>query len=53
MARLTYVYDPLCGWCFGFVPTLRQFAKANPAIEIDVVPEGSLQVTASVPTAIC
>lgn len=40
MSRLTYVYDPLCGWCFGFVPTLRAFAEANPDVEIDVVPGG-------------
>lgn len=40
MAGLTYVYDPLCGWCFGFVPTLRAFAEANPEVEIDVVPGG-------------
>ncbi|WP_421709742.1 hypothetical protein [Algihabitans sp.] len=40
MARLTYVYDPLCGWCFGFVPTLRAFAETNPEVEIDVVPGG-------------
>ena len=40
MARLTYVYDPLCGWCFGFVPTLRQFEQANPDVQIDVIPGG-------------
>ncbi|MEJ6393121.1 hypothetical protein V8J82_07645 [Gymnodinialimonas sp. 2305UL16-5] len=40
MARLTYVYDPLCGWCFGFIPTLRHFAETNPDVEIDAVPSG-------------
>ena len=40
MAQLTYVYDPLCGWCYGFIPTLRDFARNNPHVEIDVVPGG-------------
>ena len=40
MARLTYVYDPLCGWCFGFVPALRQFEQANLDVQIEVIPGG-------------
>ncbi|WP_193743528.1 hypothetical protein [Tateyamaria sp. ANG-S1] len=40
MPSITYVYDPLCGWCFCLVPTLRAFAKAHPEIEINVLPGG-------------
>ena len=40
MPKLTYVSDPLCGWCYGFVPTLDAFAKAHPEVEIEVVPGG-------------
>jgi putative protein-disulfide isomerase len=25
MSRLIYVYDALCGWCYGFSPIIRQF----------------------------
>ena len=23
-SKLTYVYDPLCGWCYGFSPVIQQ-----------------------------
>ncbi len=29
--RLLYVYDALCGWCYGFSPTLRTFVKTHGA----------------------
>ncbi len=35
--RLIYGFDPICGWCYGFIPTLRNFAKNNPNVEIEVV----------------
>jgi putative protein-disulfide isomerase len=25
MARLIYIYDALCGWCYGFSPVIRRF----------------------------
>ena len=25
--KLIYVYDALCGWCYGFSPVIDQFAK--------------------------
>lgn len=25
--KLLYVYDPLCGWCYGFSPVIRQLEK--------------------------
>ncbi|WP_415400897.1 DsbA family protein [Tateyamaria sp. SN3-11] len=38
--KLIYGHDTLCGWCFGFTPTLDAFAAAHPDIEIDVIPGG-------------
>ena len=33
--RLLYVYDALCGWCYGFSPTLKAFAKTrNATVEV-------------------
>jgi putative protein-disulfide isomerase len=37
--RLTLVYDPLCGWCYGAVPTIRRLAQ-EPALSIELVPAG-------------
>ena len=25
--KLLYVYDPLCGWCYGFGPVAEQIEK--------------------------
>jgi len=27
--RLVYVFDPLCGWCYGFSPVVRQLVDAT------------------------
>lgn len=27
--RLVYIHDPLCGWCFGFSPVIRQLHDAT------------------------
>lgn len=27
--RLLYVFDPLCGWCYGFSPVVRQLHEAT------------------------
>ncbi|KIC49532.1 hypothetical protein [Tateyamaria sp. ANG-S1] len=43
MPKVSYVYDPLCGWCYGFVPALRHFVDTHPDIEIDVVPAGLIR----------
>ncbi len=29
--KLIYVYDALCGWCFGFSPTIERFAQVYQA----------------------
>ncbi|MBC8067876.1 MAG: hypothetical protein IAG13_06030, partial [Deltaproteobacteria bacterium] len=34
MIRLLYGYDPLCGWCYGFVPALRRLREAKPDVAI-------------------
>lgn len=27
--KLIYVYDALCGWCYGFSPIIKQFYKKH------------------------
>ncbi len=27
--KLIYIYDALCGWCYGFAPTMRDFYQKN------------------------
>ena len=34
--RIIYAYDPLCGWCYGFIPVMRAVAEAHPQVPIDV-----------------
>ena len=36
MDRIIYAYDPLCGWCYGFIPVMRAVAEAHPDVPIDV-----------------
>ena len=36
MDRILYAYDPLCGWCYGFIPVMRAVAEAHPHVPIDV-----------------
>ncbi|WP_058047507.1 DsbA family protein [Streptomyces roseifaciens] len=39
--RLTYAFDAYCGWCYGFGPTIREFAEANAdRIELTVLSGG-------------
>lgn len=35
-ARLVYGFDPLCGWCYGFAPALRDLRRALPHLAIDL-----------------
>lgn len=38
---LIYVYDPLCGWCYGFHPVMEKIAKRfKDQLNIRVVPGG-------------
>lgn len=41
MLKLIEVHDPICGCCYGFIPTIEQFARDRPEAETEVVP-GSL-----------
>ncbi len=27
--KLIYVFDPLCGWCYGFSPVIKEFAEKH------------------------
>lgn len=47
--QLIYVYDALCGWCFGFSPVVARLAREYPQIDIEVV-SGGLKVDKSVGT---
>lgn len=33
---LSYAFDPLCGWCFGFIPVLERLRELLPDLRIDV-----------------
>ena len=46
--RLIYVYDALCGWCFGFSPVMTRLAKkVEGRVELEVV-SGGLRTGADV-----
>ncbi|QCI62868.1 DsbA family protein [Phreatobacter stygius] len=37
--HVTYLFDPLCGWCYGAAPMVRQLA-ATPGITVELAPTG-------------
>ena len=37
--HITYLFDPLCGWCYGASAKLEQLA-ARPDIALQLVPTG-------------
>jgi len=37
--HVTYLFDPLCGWCYGAVPPLDKLAKLD-GISISLAPTG-------------
>ena len=39
MLVLTYLFDPLCGWCYGGLPMLRA-VRQDGDLEIDLLPTG-------------
>lgn len=47
--QLIYVYDALCGWCFGFSPVVARLAREYPQVDIEVI-SGGLKVDKSVGT---
>jgi len=38
--KLIYGYDPLCGWCYGLIPAMRNFSNIHPNVSIEVLPGG-------------
>lgn len=39
--RLIYIYDALCGWCYGFSPVIQEFAKAHQdELQVEVLSGG-------------
>ncbi|MES2690449.1 MAG: DsbA family protein [Bacteroidota bacterium] len=39
--KIIYVYDPMCGWCFGFGKVMSEFHQLNKdAFEFDVISGG-------------
>lgn len=38
--KLIHGFDPLCGWCFGFIPALKAFEANHLEVEIEIVPAG-------------
>ena len=38
--RLLYFADPMCSWCYGFGPELRQVLAARPDLELELVMGG-------------
>jgi putative protein-disulfide isomerase len=40
MAKLIYVADPMCSWCYGFGPELSGLLKTMPELELEMVVGG-------------
>jgi len=42
--KLIYIYDALCGWCYGFAPAMRDFYQnhKNDFETIDVISGGMI-----------
>ncbi len=38
--QVIYIYDPLCGWCYGFTPHLMKWAEAHPELNFTVFSGG-------------
>lgn len=38
--KLIYVFDPLCGWCYGFSPVIQEFVDNHPELELEVISGG-------------
>lgn len=43
LPRLTYVFDPLCGWCYGFSPVIGEIAEAfRGRVDVRVIAGGMI-----------
>jgi putative protein-disulfide isomerase len=43
--EIIYLFDPLCGWCYGFGPQISQFALAHPQFSYTVLSGGMVTGT--------
>ncbi len=37
--HITYLFDPLCGWCYGAAPAVQRLAK-DPSVSLALAPTG-------------
>ena len=37
--HITYLFDPLCGWCYGAAPAILRLAK-DPSVSLALAPTG-------------
>ncbi len=44
-AKIIYGFDPLCGWCYGFVPAMRLLRKTLPNLDIELALGGMVAGT--------
>lgn len=40
--KVLYVYDALCGWCYGFSDVIQSFQEKHPDVEITVIAGGMI-----------
>lgn len=40
LVEIIYLFDPLCGWCYGFGPQMSQFANTHPHFKYTVLSGG-------------
>jgi putative protein-disulfide isomerase len=41
--KIIYVYDPLCGWCYGFSPVMQKlYAQYNGTLQFEVLSGGMI-----------
>ncbi len=40
MAKLIYIADPMCSWCYGFGPELSRLFETMPELELEIVVGG-------------
>ena len=46
--RITYLFDPLCGWCYGASATLENLIR-EPDVDVELVPTGLFAGTGARP----
>jgi putative protein-disulfide isomerase len=50
--NVVYVFDPLCGWCYGFEPVMIKFQEEyKDKINLEVIPGGMVSIKNAQPLA--